>query len=266
MHWLGYSLYEEGSGALWSACVRRSFVVNASHSAFFVEGFFLMLQLNRLIVAMAVVSVFLAAPALAQPKLRLHLTPPNLCAQPGQIVTVSLSMADLGANQAAGFQAFLAYDQTKLTYHSGSYTVTPFGLPILVPIVGGGGEIDLAAGINQLGGQTPTNADATLATLNFVVATPPPSWWTAVTFRTNKPPTTLSTLGGAPITPLLLFNLNPKVADLNNDGVVGPADLGMLLGSWGNPGCGGALPCISDLNCDGAVGPADLGILLGNWG
>lgn len=55
-------------------------------------------------------------------------------------------------------------------------------------------------------------------------------------------------------------------ADLNGDGVVGPADLGILLGAWGNPGCSGARPCAADLNSDGVVGPADLGILLGNWG
>lgn len=58
-------------------------------------------------------------------------------------------------------------------------------------------------------------------------------------------------------------------ADLNGDGVVGPADLGILLGSWGNPGCGGPpppTPCAADLNGDGMVGPADLTILLGSWG
>lgn len=58
----------------------------------------------------------------------------------------------------------------------------------------------------------------------------------------------------------------PCVGDLNNDGTVGPADLGILLGSWGNPGCGGSSPCPADINGDGAVGPADLGALLGNWG
>lgn len=58
----------------------------------------------------------------------------------------------------------------------------------------------------------------------------------------------------------------PCVADLNGDGSVGPADLGMLLGSWGDPGCGGSSPCSADLNGDGVVGPADLGAMLGSWG
>jgi len=49
-------------------------------------------------------------------------------------------------------------------------------------------------------------------------------------------------------------------ADLNNDGVVDGADLGLFLGDWG----GGATP--ADLNADGIVDGADLGLLLGDWG
>jgi hypothetical protein len=50
-----------------------------------------------------------------------------------------------------------------------------------------------------------------------------------------------------------------NTADLNSDGVVGGADLGILLGKWGQAGSG-------DLNSDGVIGGADLGILLGKWG
>lgn len=56
------------------------------------------------------------------------------------------------------------------------------------------------------------------------------------------------------------------LGDFNFDGTVGPFDLGVLLGSWGNPGCSGSTPCPADLNGDGVVGPADMGMLLGNWG
>ncbi|MBL9149652.1 MAG: hypothetical protein JNM94_13265 [Phycisphaerae bacterium] len=49
-------------------------------------------------------------------------------------------------------------------------------------------------------------------------------------------------------------------ADLDNDGDVDPADLGILLGAWGATGANAA-----DLNGDGVVGPADLSILLGEW-
>ncbi len=49
-------------------------------------------------------------------------------------------------------------------------------------------------------------------------------------------------------------------ADLNDDGLVNGADLGILLGSWGP--CGG---CPADINGDQIVNGADLGILLGSW-
>jgi len=51
----------------------------------------------------------------------------------------------------------------------------------------------------------------------------------------------------------------PCVADINRDGTVGPADLSVLLGSWGTGGAG-------DLNGNGAVGADDLSILLAAWG
>jgi hypothetical protein len=47
--------------------------------------------------------------------------------------------------------------------------------------------------------------------------------------------------------------------DLNSDGMVDGADLGMLLAEWGIAGAG-------DLNGDGLVDGADLGILLSYWG
>ncbi|MEC9374054.1 MAG: agmatine deiminase family protein, partial [Planctomycetota bacterium] len=48
--------------------------------------------------------------------------------------------------------------------------------------------------------------------------------------------------------------------DLNGDGLVNAADLGILLGSWGP--CPG---CPADLTGDGQVNAADLGTLLGGW-
>jgi hypothetical protein len=48
-------------------------------------------------------------------------------------------------------------------------------------------------------------------------------------------------------------------ADLNGDGIVNGADLGMILGNWGQPGG-------TDLNHDGTTNGADLGFLLGHWG
>ncbi len=47
--------------------------------------------------------------------------------------------------------------------------------------------------------------------------------------------------------------------DFDGDGVVGPTDLGLLLGGWGTTD-----PAL-DLSGDGVVGAADLAILLGSW-
>lgn len=52
------------------------------------------------------------------------------------------------------------------------------------------------------------------------------------------------------------------LGDLNSDGIVDGADLGLLLGAWGQP-CG--TPCSADLNDDNVVDGADLGLLLGGW-
>ncbi|MCA9285985.1 MAG: PQQ-dependent sugar dehydrogenase [Phycisphaerales bacterium] len=50
-------------------------------------------------------------------------------------------------------------------------------------------------------------------------------------------------------------------ADLDGDGLVNGADLGLLLGAWGK--C--LPPCAADLNGDGTVDGADLGELLAAW-
>lgn len=52
-------------------------------------------------------------------------------------------------------------------------------------------------------------------------------------------------------------------ADLDGDGNVGGADLGILLGHWGACPAGA---CAGDLDCSGGVDGSDLGVLLGSWG
>jgi hypothetical protein len=56
-----------------------------------------------------------------------------------------------------------------------------------------------------------------------------------------------------------------SAADLNLDGTVNAADLGILLGAWGADACAGSACCAPDLTNDGAVDAADLGVLLGQW-
>ena len=53
--------------------------------------------------------------------------------------------------------------------------------------------------------------------------------------------------------------------DLNGDGIVGVADLLILLASWG-PCPPEPDPCPADLDGDGTVGVADLLLLIANWG
>lgn len=48
-------------------------------------------------------------------------------------------------------------------------------------------------------------------------------------------------------------------ADLNGDGKVDGADLGLLLANWGRPGK-------TDLNGDGTTDGADQAILMAQWG
>jgi hypothetical protein len=56
------------------------------------------------------------------------------------------------------------------------------------------------------------------------------------------------------------FTPSANPADLDDDGVVGSGDLGILLSAWG--ACGG---CPANIDSDGEVGSSDLGILLTNW-
>jgi len=51
---------------------------------------------------------------------------------------------------------------------------------------------------------------------------------------------------------------DPCPEDLNGDGIVNGADLGLLLGAWGTSG--------EDINGDGLTNGADLGLMLGAWG
>ena len=61
----------------------------------------------------------------------------------------------------------------------------------------------------------------------------------------------------------LRINPNPCPADLNGDGVIDLADLGILLADFG---CVPPGPCVADINGDGNTDLADLGILLSEFG
>jgi hypothetical protein len=59
-----------------------------------------------------------------------------------------------------------------------------------------------------------------------------------------------------------VFDLDPIPGDLNCDGCIDQADLGILLTDWGCTGGG----CPGDCDGDGDTDQADLGILLTHWG
>ena len=54
------------------------------------------------------------------------------------------------------------------------------------------------------------------------------------------------------------YEISAVPGDLNDDGFVNGADIGLMLSQWGGPGSG-------DFNGDGVVNGADLGLLLGYW-
>lgn len=121
------------------------------------------------------------------------------CIGYNQPITVVLSQSCL-PQLVRGYQAFLQHNPGVLTFVGGVYIVpAPYGLPIIVPITSVGGDINLAAGINDLAGQPPTSNSADLAILSFV--TGPGSGPAAVVFRPNSPPTRFSDLVGGPVNP-----------------------------------------------------------------
>ncbi len=77
---------------------------------------------------------------------------------------------------------------------------------------------------------------------------------------------TFDTAGGEDASNIAAWQGCPSEAapgDLTGDGVVGGADLGILLSEWG--ACADCDDCPADLTGDCAVGGADLGVLLSNW-
>ena len=218
-----------------------------------------------------------AAPALAgsaacppEPAL-LELTIADLgsgCFEIGDMLQVDLRMSCLD-QPVSGYQAFLEFDSDLLLFSAGNYArPQPFGLPLLFPISANNGEIDLAAGVNILIGQAPTEADARLATLWFEAT----GFGTGqVEFRPHNPPNRMSS-EDLPIIPALrptpLFAVRQSCAlligDMNCDGFVSVSDIAGFVLALTNPaGYAAAYPlcdrAAGDVNQDGAVSVSDIG-------
>ena len=186
---------------------------------------------------------------------------------PGQQVQVVLRMTNVPpATPAAGFQAFLSFNSTQMTFISGTYTTSPFGLPILTPIAASGSNINLAAGVDAFVGQPPSSADADLATLTFQVNTQ--CGLASVAFRPHDPPTRLSDVNGVSIQPLALLDLPPDtscIADVFPSGVIDVNDLLTVMTTWGAcpaaPDC-----CAGDADSNSTVDVNDLLAVITTWG
>jgi len=143
----------------------------------------------------------------------LTLVADDSCLDGSGSVFVTVELVNLGCDLAAGFQAFIEFDDSSLGFIGGSYTATPFGLPVLDPIVAVGGTIDLAAGIDQFNGQAPFDGSATLATLEFAPIVADDCAGSSVAFRPAFPPTRLTFLGGGEIPGLVTVDSDLIVID-----------------------------------------------------
>lgn len=215
--------------------------------------------MNRRALSYVAITAMLAAAAPVGAARLILSSVPEICAvEEGDPVTIQISMADLGADAAAGVQAFIQYDTARLAFVDGSYTPAPFGLPIVDPIVASGGFIDVASGVDIANGQMPSSADSLLIELNFTVLAG--SGAPVIGFVSHKPPTRLSDDQGIEIETLLEGFPSPSCpADLNGNGDVGFGDIVILLKSWGEE-------CPGDLIPDGVVNIEDLIELLVSWG
>ena len=130
--------------------------------------------------------------------------PDDVCVKPGEPVTVTLSQSCL-PGLVRGYQAFLFFDTGCLAFDSGSYILPdPYGLPVVTPIAAVGGDLDLAAGIDDPSGQPLTSSTADLVTLNFTAGTT--EGLTQVMFRAHQPPTRFSDEFGIEVLPITLVD------------------------------------------------------------
>ncbi len=120
---------------------------------------------------------------------------------PGHQIAVELWMRNL-SQEITGFQAFVQFDVTKLSFVSGTYTDVPFDQHIPTTITATpAGEIDVSS--SSSAGLPGTSADSLLATFVFTVIEACES--TAVTFRDPVGPFTSElSFEGVPVSTALM--------------------------------------------------------------
>ena len=142
--------------------------------------------------------------------------------------TASLTSGNTGGTRGQSVQ--LAATSTRATRTNAGYSVS-----VQVNGAFAGRAITDANGVARLSYTIPSSASASQLTVRF--------------FDEN----------GAVANSVISIDAGCVAADLNCDGIVGGADLGILLGQWGTAGS-------ADLNRDGVVNGSDIGMLLGSWG
>lgn len=143
--------------------------------------------------------------------------------EPGAETILASSTTTLRGDQPLVMELAAVGDRITATLRSGDGLGTPDALVEAIDGMHAVGAIGLAA-VGAVGGSEPTPLR-----VEFLDA-----WFTPSGTDVRTP------------------------GDLDGDGIVGAADLAILLGAWGTTGPG-------DLDGDGTVGPADLAILLGAW-
>jgi hypothetical protein len=134
--------------------------------------------------------------------LAMEVSTSQACYGPGNTVCYTLSMQDL-QGPVTGFQAFLEYDITQLTFDPGasSYTASPFGLHVL-PMASAEvspGSLNLSGAVDFTIPQPPTTSDAVLATLCFTVLPGNDGETANVLLRVEPPFVTTLSLHGKPV-------------------------------------------------------------------
>jgi hypothetical protein len=145
-------------------------------------------------------------------------------------------------------------------YHSGDQNAGAAGYNQNTPWTGSRTADAVTWATTPYAQDTTANALRWSTMYNFRFDADQPPQAVAATLGLFKPVTASSTVtsisvsGTGPIAPPPPSN----PADLDDSGTVDGADLGILLGAWGNAG--------GDINGDGITDGTDLGLLLAAWG
>lgn len=177
---------------------------------------------------------------------------------PGPQIQVSVRLSNLTV-PTAGVQAFLEFDSTQVSFQSGTYNTSQFGLTVVSPIVASGSRITLASGINPLLGQLPITGSTEIAVLTFT------STGTGCTARVRVrpgtvPPTRITDSNAQPILPLVIQDLWPICgADYDGDGTLAVIDIFAFLNAWF------AGDCRADFDNTGGLAVQDVFAFLNAW-